>query len=243
MKPKLFAGLTTASTSRSRIEPRWIEMLGSEPHSACHASPSVASVAASTRRMRAIVGPSRGSVRRSHAPGKRKAGSWNVIAPAQSPPDQSFRGFSMRAIGRAIVSVLLVLLSAASLAAAQAKAPLSAEKMWTLKRLGDPAISPDGALAVIPVTHYDVKENKGCTDLWIVPVSGGEPRQLTSDSASDTSPVFSPDGRWIAFVSKRGTDEQNQIYVIAVNGGEARRVTNLPTGAGVPKWFPDSRRL
>jgi dipeptidyl aminopeptidase/acylaminoacyl peptidase len=139
-------------------------------------------------------------------------------------------------------SLLLVLLAAAS-AAAHPASPLSAEKMWTLKRLADPALSPDGTLAVVPVTSYDIKENKGYTDLWIVPVAGGEARQLTSDAASDTSPVFSPDGRWIAFVSKRGTDEQNQIYAIAVNGGEARRVTNVPTGAGVPKWFPDGRRI
>ena len=144
---------------------------------------------------------------------------------------------------RASRSVLFAILSAVAFVTVQAKTPLSAEKMWSLKRLGDPAISPDGKLAVVPVTHYDVKENKGFTDLWSVPTAGGPARQLTSDAAADTSPTFSPDGRWIAFVSKRGTDEQNQIYVIAVDGGEARRVTNIPTGAGIPKWFPDSQRI
>ena len=68
-------------------------------------------------------------------------------------------------------------------------------------------------------------------------------RQLTSDPASDTQPTFSPDGKWIAFVSRRGDDKQNQIYVISTEGGEARRVTQVPTGAGAPKWFPDSRRI
>jgi hypothetical protein len=48
---------------------------------------------------------------------------------------------------------------------------LTAEKMWALKRLGDPAISPDGSTAVVQVTTYDVPENKGLTDLWLVPVS------------------------------------------------------------------------
>jgi len=120
---------------------------------------------------------------------------------------------------------------------------LTPEKMWALKRLGDPAITPDGATAVVPVTHYDIAENKGFTDLWLVPVAGGPARQLTSDKASDTQPTVSPDGKWIAFVSKRGDDTENQIYVIATDGGEARRVTNLPTGAGVPKWFPDSKRI
>jgi dipeptidyl aminopeptidase/acylaminoacyl peptidase len=120
---------------------------------------------------------------------------------------------------------------------------LTAEKMWALKRLGDPAITPDGRLAIVPVTTYDIGENKGLTDLWMVPVAGGEARQLTSDKASDNQPTVSPDGKWVAFVSKRGDDGENQIYVIPVDGGEARRVTNIPTGASVPKWFPDSQHI
>lgn len=120
---------------------------------------------------------------------------------------------------------------------------LTAEAMWSLKRLGEPTISTDGTLAVVPVTHYDVAKNQALTDLWLFPVAGGEPVQLTSDEAPDTDPVFSPDGRSIAFVSKRGQDEEAQIYVIGIGGGEARRVTNLPTGAGVPKWFPDGQRI
>src|SRR5262245_9340505 len=111
-----------------------------------------------------------------------------------------------------------------------AAAPFTAEAMWQLKRLADPAISPDGRLAVVPVTHYDVDKNKGETDLWLVPTKPGKARQLTSDAASDTSPVWSPDGEQIAFVSRRGEDKQPQVYVIAVNGGEAHRVTNVPTG-------------
>jgi dipeptidyl aminopeptidase/acylaminoacyl peptidase len=121
--------------------------------------------------------------------------------------------------------------------------PFTAERMWALKRLGDPAITPDGRFAVVPLTTYDVAENKGSTDLWMVPVAGGAARQLTSDKASDTQATVSPDGRWVAFVSKRGEDTESQIYVIAIDGGEARRVTNIPTGVSVPKWFPDSKRL
>jgi dipeptidyl aminopeptidase/acylaminoacyl peptidase len=119
----------------------------------------------------------------------------------------------------------------------------TAERMWALKRLGEPAITPDGKLAVVPVTTYDIAENKGLTDLWMIPVAGGPARQLTSDKANDTQATVSPDGEWIAFISRRGDDTENQVYVIAVHGGEARRVNNLPTGASVPKWFPDSKRL
>ena len=45
--------------------------------------------------------------------------------------------------------------------------------MWALKRLGDPAITPDGLAAVLPVTTFDIEENKGLTDLWLIPVAGG----------------------------------------------------------------------
>jgi dipeptidyl aminopeptidase/acylaminoacyl peptidase len=120
---------------------------------------------------------------------------------------------------------------------------LTAEKMWSLKRLGDPAITPDGLTAIVPVTTYDIDENKGLTDLWLLPVAGGAARQLTSDKASDTQATVSPDGKWVAFISKRGDDTESQVYVIAVDGGEAQRVTHLPTGASAPKWFPDSRHI
>ncbi len=128
-------------------------------------------------------------------------------------------------------------------AVATAAAGLSAEQMWALARLGDPTIAPDGGLAVVPVTRHDLKDNKSYTSLWLFPTDGTPGRQLTSGKTSDTNPAFSPDGRQVAFLSKRGDDRENQIYVIAIDGGEARRVTSVPTGAGALKWFPDGTKL
>ena len=136
------------------------------------------------------------------------------------------------------VAALIVLLSANAYAQ-----PYSAAAMWQLKRLGDPTISPDGRMAVVPVTAYDVQKNRGLTHLWLIPTKPGKAHQLTNSETSDSSPVFSPDGESIAFVSRRGEDKESQIYVIAVNGGEARRVTDVPSGADAPKWFPDSKRI
>lgn len=137
----------------------------------------------------------------------------------------------------------IIFIAGIVLAAAAPAEPYDAASMWQLQRLGDPDISPDGRLAVVPVTRYDVGKNTGETDLWLVPTKPGKARQLTTSASTAASPVWSPDGEMIAFVGKRGEDKQQQIYVIAVDGGEARRVTNVPTGVIAPKWFPDSKRL
>ncbi len=124
-----------------------------------------------------------------------------------------------------------------------APAPLTAETMWQLKRVGAPAISQDGRFAVYGVTGYDAENDKGDADLYRVPTTGGSPERLTSMKGNESAPAWSPDGRHIAFVAKRGEDKQPQLYVIAASGGEAVRVGDVPTGVYAPKWFPDSKRI
>ncbi|GBF58592.1 dipeptidyl-peptidase 5 [Candidatus Phycosocius bacilliformis] len=127
--------------------------------------------------------------------------------------------------------------------AADAKGPMTPELMWKLQRVGAPSLSPDGKMTVVPVTRFDADGDRSFTSLWIVSVESGAARQLTSGDGNDLAPIWSPDGKWIAFVSKRGSDSANQLYVIAPDGGEARRLTAVPTGVSAPKWFPDSQRI
>jgi dipeptidyl aminopeptidase/acylaminoacyl peptidase len=142
-----------------------------------------------------------------------------------------------------ICGLVLTLLSMTQVSAEQTKELLTAEKMWSLSRLGETTISPDGQMAVVSMTRFDIEENKAVTDLWRIPVAGGEARQLTSDPAAEKNPIFSPDGRHLAFIAQRDKDEAPQLYVLPIDGGEARRLTDIPTGVDAPKWFEDSQRL
>ena len=124
---------------------------------------------------------------------------------------------------------------------------ITAIDLWKIRRPGSPTLSPDGTQACVALTSYDMDENKGTTNLWLLSTFGGEPRELTRCGEKDGQPQWSPDGGSIAFVAKRGegkdADDEPQIYVIPPDGGEARRVSNIATGASAIKWFPGSSKI
>ena len=78
-------------------------------------------------------------------------------------------------------------------------------------------------------------------DLWIVPVTGGEARHLTTHPGNESSPKFSPDGRWIAFTGSY--DGNSDVFVIPAEGGVPRRVTYHPGSDNVRGWSPDGSKI
>jgi Tol biopolymer transport system component len=135
-------------------------------------------------------------------------------------------------------------LASASIHAAERRA-ITHEDAWLLPRVGAPAVSPDGKLAVFSVTEPAYANDRQVSDLWLVATDGkSSPRRLTQTRASESGMTWSTDSKRIAFASKREGDEVNQIYILDIaGGGEALRATAISTGARLPKFSPDGRRI
>ena len=123
--------------------------------------------------------------------------------------------------------------------------PVEPEDLAAYAFLSEPSLAPDGKLVALSVHRPLLEKDEYEGNLWLVPMSGGAPRQLTT-SAKDGGPKFSPDGARIAFTSKRDMgkeDKGNGLYVIPVDGGEARLLLRRKEGVEGIAWSPDGTRI
>jgi Tol biopolymer transport system component len=124
-------------------------------------------------------------------------------------------------------------------ATSQHRAKFQPEDLLRQAQVQDVALSPDGSSVVY--SRRVIADNAYRTHLWIVPWSGGDARQLTHAAVNDTRPVFSPDGRSLAFLSDRGGRERP--WILPLNGGEPRLAAEIAGDARAVHWSPDGRRL
>jgi dipeptidyl aminopeptidase/acylaminoacyl peptidase len=122
-----------------------------------------------------------------------------------------------------------------------AKRAFSIEDVYRFRHVDDLHLSPDGRTIVVTITSYDLGKAKRTSHIWLMDADGGNSREFTFGDANDTSPVFSPDGKWIAFI--RDNSGESQLYIIPVNGGGARKLTDVSTGVSDPLWSPDGKSI
>jgi dipeptidyl aminopeptidase/acylaminoacyl peptidase len=124
---------------------------------------------------------------------------------------------------------------------------LSSEDLLAIQLIGEPQVSPDGLLIAYSIQKSDLATNVTRSSIWLVPVITGASgklqltRQLTSSELNSTTPRWSPDGRWLAFLSDRSSSRQ--VYLLPLNGGEARQVSFLAQPVTDFSWRPDGRAL
>ncbi len=140
--------------------------------------------------------------------------------------------------------LLLILALTTTLLAQTARHTLKLDDIFRIREVRDPQVSPDGQWVAYVVAIVDTKEDKSNSHIWMVSFDGTNDRQITFSQDSETSPRWSPDGKYLSFTSSRpGKAKGNQVWLLDRNGGEAMQLTELKGRLQGYEWSSDSKRL
>jgi dipeptidyl aminopeptidase/acylaminoacyl peptidase len=118
------------------------------------------------------------------------------------------------------------------------------EDVFRLRDVDDPQLSPDGRSIAYTVTTMDLEADESKTQIWMAPASGSdEAFPMTNPERSSSSPRWSPDGRYLAFLAAGGNAGKDQVWTLFREGGEAVQRTEVAQDVSAFEWSPDSRRL
>ena len=150
----------------------------------------------------------------------------------------------MRHFGRlTLIGAAIGALCGASLAAQDLpKRAFTGEDLFRLEGVTDPQISPDGSRVVYVRKTGDIMKDRYASALWLVDTKSGAQRPLVADGNANTAPVWSPDGKRIAYLSTAG-GAGAQLHVLYLDSGTSARVSGFPDTPSSMAWSPDGRQI
>ena len=143
---------------------------------------------------------------------------------------------------RRSLSTLFVVLLLTPAGLGQQPRPLTPDDIFPIKNVADPQVSPDGTWVAYTVSQMDRQKDASDTDIYMAPLAGGDPVRVTTSDKAETSPRWSPDNRYLGFLSSRDGGK-TQVWLLDRRGGEATVLTDLKGGVSSFEWSPDSTRL
>jgi dipeptidyl aminopeptidase/acylaminoacyl peptidase len=138
------------------------------------------------------------------------------------------------------VAVGALLIASSLLAQGGGRQPFTVDGLLAMTRVGDPQVSPDGNFVAFQATRVSLQENKSSTQIFVVSILGGSPRQLTTEG-NNRRPRWSPDGDFLYFLSSR--QDGQQVWRMRADGSNQQAITRLATEADGHIISPDGSRL
>ena len=119
---------------------------------------------------------------------------------------------------------------------------LTIDHYFELAGVSNPQISPEGDWIAYVVNRSDLEEDKSRSRVWVIPARGGDPVAMTAEGESSSHPRWSPDGKYLSFLSARN-DGQTQVWTLFRQGGEAVQLTDTAQSVNSFEWSPDAGRM